>query len=589
MKIRLFSFLISLFYSLPGYSELLPWQTHVDSTTRQVFSLNGQWKFRFHTDPETQWRTIEVPGSWDLQFKDLFNKQGKATYQKTFKLPQDFKGAMKRLVFEGVFREATVKLNGKVLGFLNRPYLPAHFDVSSLLRPGLNELTLEIDNRIHYRSIPTNTIIYHRNKLGWMPYGGITRDVRIEAGSSVYPSKVFIHGDQDGTLRGKITFAGGTRKPFTTSAWITFDKKKILEFKEVQKGLDVKLDQVKLWTPETPNVYELHLKTTVDDNSETNTYQFAFKKFEAKEQKFFLNGKPIFLKGMNRHEEHPVWGPVYRKDILELDVQLMKELNVNFLRPGHYPNHPEVLKEVEKAGIMIAEEIPVYQWEFHHFLSEDMEKLALNHLEGMITRDFNRPGIVMWSVANEIHNWHSSAGKFIRKLYQRSKELDPHRPVMVAALTLPPILQQGLLKDESSGEVDAIGINEYFGWYTGDIQDTETILKRYKSWFPEKTIFISEFGADAISGKHGVPGGPEDNSDHSFTEEFQEWFIAEHMKLYQKLPFIQGTMPWIFSDFRFQWTLNTGKNQIPLMNLKGLVDSQRKKKKAFYVIKNAYK
>jgi beta-glucuronidase len=596
-----------IIFSAESHAALLNWQTHVDASTREIISLNGTWKFQFDhqrvgqkeqwqlpSHDVSSWREIQVPGSWDLQFKELFNRQGVAWYRLSFDAMSVFSQPMKRMVFEGIFREADVWLNGQHIGHTNRPYLASHFDVSKLLKEKDNVLVLRIDNRIHYRSIPANTFFYHRNKLGWMPYGGITRDVRLEAGAVIWPERVFINGHPDGNFQVKLKLGGlegGGRTQL--KGWISYHGKSVLELERVDASKEInlagRLEKPKLWTPQSPEYYVLHLEIQDSHGSERSDYKFSFKAFAANQGQLQLNGTPIYLRGINRHEEHPDWGPVYRPEVAKQDVDLIKELEVNFIRPGHYPVHPSLLQDLEAAGLMIVEELPIYQLEFHHLRDIKMLGLALNLLEGMIVRDYNRPGIVMWSVANEIHNWHASAGSFVRSLYQRAKQLDPHRPVMVASLTLPPWLQWGPLRDRSSGEVDVIGINEYFGWYTGDIRDTETMLRRYFNWFPNKTFFVSEFGADAIAGKFEGTAGPEDNNNHSFSEEFQEWFINEHLKIYQRLPFIQGTMPWIFSDFRYQWTLNTGKNQIPLMNLKGLVDSQRQKKKSFYTVQKHYR
>jgi beta-glucuronidase len=348
-----------------------------------------------------------------------------------------------------------------------------------------------------------------------------------------------------------------------------------------------------LYSPAHPeHVYRLELtmdgldRPAADTVSERWSYRFAFRTFEARDQRFWLNGEDFYLRGINRHEDHPTLGPVYDADQVAEDVSLIGELGANFSRPGHYPNDVRVLRAFEDRGVLLAEEIPVYQWDHGQMADPEMVDRARRALEAMILRDHNRPAIVMWSVANEIHSWAETAPGFVQALYDTAKAFDPARPVMVAAVSVPVMSEM----DESSGLVDVVGINEYQGWYMETTDTVTAWLEILHDLYPDRTVFISEYGAGALRGRH-LQGavGEEPVDDHSYSEEYQAWFHDQHISQFRALPWVRGFMPWVFADFRMQWTPSTGQpHPVERMNLKGLCDGDRLKKQAFTTVQQHF-
>jgi hypothetical protein len=209
----------------------------------------------------------------------------------------------------------------------------------------------------------------------------------------------------------------------------------------------------------------------------------------------------------------------------------------------------------------------------------------------MIARDYNRPCVVMWSVSNEIHPWFMAASSFVRDLRRTAKAYDPARPVMVARVTLPFPLTLLDVFDRVSGKVDAVGINQYVGWYFGKTHQAKRVISSVHARHPKQTYMISEYGADGLLGCHQAhPPGEEPTRDHSYTEEYQNYFHEQHLRQFEQMEFIRGVMPWVLSDFRMEWSPNTGKpHPIRLMNLKGLVSYAREPKALFKLISDHYR
>lgn len=584
----------------------LPAETHVDSTSIERISLNGEWKFRFddsdtgtqekwyqHTEFIKEWGKLQVPGVWDLHHPDGFNKQTIAWYATTFKT--NASQELMKLVFEGVFREARVWLNGKELGTNKLPYLPFGFNLQGFLKPsGENHLMIRIDNRLTLKTLPCDTK-FNDGKHGWFPYGGIMRNVYIEATPPNYPAQLKVEANAKGNFKANLLFEELQGSSASFKVEVLSPSREVLASQTISNAkrsrylYTAQVDNPLLWSPENPdNIYRLRI-SNFEEEQDFWEYEFAFKDFDIVDGRFLLNGKDIFLRGINRHEDDPVDGSVYNAQTMQTDLALLKEMNVNFIRPGHYPNDVRTLKALERTGIMIAEEIPVYQLSPKQLKDTMLQSLAQQALERMIIRDGNRPGIVMWSLANEVHFWGKHCRNFYQPLQDIVEELSPEKETMIARLSLPRSMD-ALLGDKSSDVVDVIGINIYFGWYIKREKHAKKFIERIHRKFPEQAIILSEYGAGAQYGNHVTElEKKENNKDHSYSEEFQYRFHSRYLDIVKELEYVRGTMPWAFADFRMQWTVGTGKpHPVPLTNLKGLVSGKREKKAAFELYRQFY-
>ncbi|MEW6203413.1 MAG: glycoside hydrolase family 2 TIM barrel-domain containing protein [bacterium] len=591
------------------------------SRTERI-GLDGEWLFQ--TDPEDNgvsegwfkpehtredWRISTVPGSWNAIFPDLFRYKGDAWYARKVGKLSDINDKLAIIRIGAAFLESEVWFNGRRLGGHSGGYTPAYYEIKpEMWEDNENWLVVRIDNRISGKTVPAAPTLFHTDHHGWYPWGGINRDVYIETVSPVFIFKadvravpinsykdgdftayigIYNHSDKDNIveLNAVIREAhkGGGREIRFESYRATIPMKGI-KFLE----LHANIRNITLWhTAPEGNVasYQLISELKSDYGKDSVNLDFGFREFKIQDGGLYLNGKPHFLYGINRHEDAPGLGPVQSEEFMETDIGLLKELGVNHIRPGHYPCDEEFLNMLDEAGITATEEIPAYQLTSSEMSNPDITAIAETQLIEMIERDRNHPSIIIWSLANEISTYEPPSRDFIRRLNKTAKKWDPTRYTTVAIAGNPytPV-------DYVSGIVDVVSINEYFGWYYGQIEDLDKFLDKYHKKFLRKPFVISEFGADALLGRHIDEIKKESHHDHSYSEEFQDDFYRRHWEIISAKPYIVGTMPWVFADFHMEWTPLTGKpHPVEWMNLKGLLTINREKKMSFYTIQEFYR
>ena len=590
----------------------LPAATAFDASNRPMLDLSGDWQFKFDdadagvTDgwfatafDRKKWIKAPVPGTWDMDVEGGFDRQTVAWYAREFSW--DDESPFVRLRFDGVFREARVWLNGVELGGDDLPYLPFAFDVTKLLRrDSANVLVVRVDNRLGRQTLPCDTSLTP-GLLGWFPYGGIPRPVFVEGSRSTSVARLAVKtstGDVHWAVTADVLLqqAAGISGTARLSAAVKKGDVILIQWGPAELPADVSRLSLEglvalpdLWDPEYPDrTYRMDVVISQDGVDETVSVDFAFRTLEAVSGRLLLNGSDRFLHGMNRHEDLPGRGPVFDADAMAADVAAMKDLGVDFVRPAHYPNDVRTLRALEAAGMLLAQEIPVYQLDDRQLADPVMLDRATRALRRMIHRDINRPAIGLWSIANEVWTFADTAPAFLRSLRETARELDPDRPVMAAVLSAPGVSFSDV--DLGPGEVDVIGINEYHGWYFGLTTDLGDLLDAARARFPDKTLIVSEYGCDALRARHGYgQPGEEPVDDHSYTEEYQAWFHRQHLKQIAEREFVRGVAPWVLADFRMQWSPTTGKpHPAPKTNLKGLMDAWRRPKAAYDVVKAAY-
>ena len=220
---------------------------------------------------------------------------------------------------------------------------------------------------------------------------------------------------------------------------------------------------------------------------------------------FFLNGKHLKLKGVNRHDDYPGLGWALPKSRQIKDVELIKSFGTNFLRTVHYPQHPILLDTCDRLGLLVWEEVP-FDGEGYDRASivgaEDFARTLQQNLRDEIRRDRNHPSIILWSMGNENLNGPDPADwkavvELARQLHRIAKEEDPGRPTAVAINLPDRAVQVGLTK-----AVDILGYNVYAGWYAGRIEDVATRGDQFHRQNPDKPLIIGEYGAGMEKGRH---------------------------------------------------------------------------------------
>ncbi|WP_020530366.1 glycoside hydrolase family 2 protein [Flexithrix dorotheae] len=509
---------------------------------------------------------VNVPGDWNSQLKELEYYEGSVWYKRSFQYTKD---ADKRqfIYFGGVNYEANVYLNGKKLGDHIGGFTPFNFEVTDLLEDGENHLVLRVNNTRKREAVPTVN-------FDWWNYGGITRSVSLVALPKSFVKQYSINL-KNGTLNqieGWVQIEGASEKQKIAieipeagiNEKVSTDEKGYAQF-----SFKAKLD---LWSPANPKLYEVSIKTP----SETLTDKIGFRDISVDGYDILLNKKPVFLKGICIHEEAPYrFGRAFSRDEAQILLGWAKELGCNFVRLAHYPHNENMIRVADEMGIMVWAENPVYWtilWD-----NPDTYKNAQNQLTEVITRDRNRASVIMWSMANETP-LSDSRLTFISNLAKYSKKTDPTRLVTAALEIHVPEDKPNtvMLEDPLAEYLDVYGCNEYFGWYVGTPEKADTMRWEMKY---TKPLIISEFGGGALQGYFG-------NKKQVWTEDFQNDVYQHNIVMFNKIPFLRGTTPWLLKDFKSPKRLLPGIQDG--YNRKGLISETGVKKKAFYTMKKWY-
>jgi beta-glucuronidase len=328
-----------------------------------------------------------------------------------------------------------------------------------------------------------------------------------------------------------------------------------------------------VWSPENPKLYQV----IITSGNDRLVDSIGFRTIRTEGKQILLNDIPIFLRGISIHEEYAVdgGGRVKTKAQAETLLKWAKELNCNFARLAHYPHSENMSRLADRLGILLWEEVPVY-WtiDWTNPLTYDNAK---NQLSELIQRDKARCSVIVWSLANETPI-STDRNIFLTKLTTFARELDTSR-LISAALEKhykPDSPNVAVVIDPLADVVDLVSFNEYIGWYDGTPEKCSQV--RWEITY-NKPVFISEFGADAKQGLHG-------DKNARFTEEYQEYMYTETIQMLEKIDGLCGLSPWILADFRSPRRVLPGIQDD--FNRKGLISSEGKKKKAFFVLQKFY-
>ncbi|HEB89579.1 MAG TPA: beta-glucuronidase [Deltaproteobacteria bacterium] len=544
---------------------------------------------------------LDVPGDWNSQDPRLVFYQGVVWYKRTFE-HRPAPGRRTFLHFGAANHEASVYLNGRLIGRHEGGFTPFNFEVSEDLEPGENLLVVRVDNRREPEDVPTPITDWHN-------YGGLTREVSLLDLPETFIRSWGIQLDPDDPKRisGFVQLDGPSPSGITVSipeldvsASVEPDSSGRAEFR-----IDADPER---WSPATPKLYAVTITTDTD----RVTDEIGFRTIETQGTRILLNGEPIFLRGISIHDE--ALGPAGRIHDRQQAVALLDladELGANFIRLAHYTHDESMVQEADQRGLLVWGEIPVY-W---NIAFDDPQTLlrAKRQLSEMIERDRNRASIILWSIGNETP-YGKARDRFMAYLAEHVRHEDPSRLVTAAMVTgleaLGPFLRQAYLPallgfppaewifpihDPLGDVVDVLSVNEYFGWYYSGA------LARF-SPFPshmarrvmlenmdrirfdlrqDKPVLISEMGAGALAGWHAPA---EDLV--VFSEEYQALVYERQFDMIEKQPMVTGMSPWILKDFRAPLRLYQGVQDH--WNRKGLVDDDGRKKLAFDVLRSYY-
>lgn len=591
-------------------AQTLNSQQNSFNSSRITATINDNWRFspdnadnsekRGTTDEK--WERVNLPHTWNA--KDAFDdapdyRRGASWYRKNLRLDSSLKSKRIFLYFEGANQVAEVYVNEKLVGTHVGGYTAFSFDVTDYVKfDEPNLLAVKVDNSFN-ADIPPLTADFNF-------YGGIYRDVWLIATADVHfkmtdyaSSGVTVTTPNLSETMGAVEISGTVvndsakqRKFDVVSGLFDANGEKITEAIETltaKAGTETKFDykifhvkQPKLWSPENPYLYTV--KTIIRENGKvlddvSNPLGFRWFSFDG-EKGFSLNGKPIRLRGTNRHQDYAKMGNAVPDSIHVRDMELMKDAGYNFVRLAHYPQDPAVLQAADRLGIMLWEEIPLVNY---ITISPKFNENSATMLKEMIRQHRNHPSVIMWGYMNEIFlrvpkeneaNIKKATVELARALDKLAHEEDATRPTTIA------FHGSDVYNAEGLGEIpNIIGWNLYSGWYSKVFEDFGKFIDDQHARFPKRPLIISEYGANSDLRLHSINPRRFDS-----TTEYQRAFHESYLKQINARPFIAGTAIWNEFDFGSE---TRGENS-PHVNNKGMFTFDRQPKDVHFFYKANY-
>lgn len=510
----------------------------------KIISLNGDWAFKI--DPEYQgqtlgfdkkevdascWDKMEVPGNWNLH--NLYSEySGDAWYTRTFKMDNSQKNQLVRLVFQSVYNDCKVWVNGKFIGENHLGFLPFEFDISKYI--DYNQ-----ENRI---TVLANNMFKKGAMWSW---GGIRQPVWLEINAPVrmdYQHITAIPDLKKGTAEVKIKIAASNttavEKSISYTVQLKKDGKIVAQKKEnatipantlefiTSTSFQLPKSNVTLWHYDFPVLYESSV--SLNDGNQTTqilSNKFGIRKIEVVGTKIVLNGESIRPVGFNVLAEDRITGTTLPFEKIKADVDMMKSLGVVMTRLAHVTLPEAYLDYLDEKGILIFSEVGL--WGKDRWVDPE-HPMPKEWLKRIIKKEYNHPSIIGWSVGNEIGGKENNPKnqEYIKGAIEMAKQLDPNRLAVYASNTA-----QGR-EDDAIKYCDLALLNVYGGFSNGSD----------KAWkYHKKPIFVSEFGQqlnseDANLGIVSIKKMMDEMRDKEYVLGASLWTLNDYRSKYNATP-----------------------------------------------------
>jgi len=399
-----------------GMGLLLPPLACAQETVVQFLSGHGKddavpWKFQCTSGANSGfWTNLPVPSQWDVKGfgtvhyqKDMTNAfDEKGLYEHEFTLPTEWSEKRVFLVFDGVMTDTEARMNGQSVGPMHQGgFYRFKYEVTSLIKPGTSNL-LEVTVAKHSANKSINGA--ERNADYWV-FGGIYRPVYLEAVPQQFIKRVAIDAKADGIFSAEVYLDSVTAADEVEGQIQTLDGKDTgqpfqTHFSAPAAGQPVNLkttvDSPKLWTAETPNLYRVEFRLKQNGQIiHRVTQRFGFRTMEVRDgDGLYVNGHKVILKGANRHSFWPDAGRCLSEAVQRLDVNTLKDANMNAVRMSHYPPDEQFLDLCDEMGLYVLDELAGW----HHYYDDEV---GTRLVQEMVVRDVNHPCILFWDNGNE--------------------------------------------------------------------------------------------------------------------------------------------------------------------------------------------
>ena len=542
---------------------------------RRQECLDGMWDFQTIDRmelPDAYSDTMAVPSCWEMNVQ-YCRYTGFAAYRKTIYVSQ---AGNVRFVFKGVSHTCKVYLDGQKIGGHYNAYTP--FSVIAMdVTAGEHVLEVLVDNSFSDRST-----LHIDND--YFTYGGIIRPVFMEMVPDCFVERSeFEPVLENGQWQAKV------RVWIRNLAKVSSDVELLVKCADTEVKLEGHADgqtdtmltanllfkDVNAWSPKQPHLYSIcyelsAAETVVDDLMD----RVGFRVVSLENKKVLINGEPVFIKGVNRHEDHGTTGCAIPLQVMYSDIALIKELGANGVRTSHYPNDERFLDLCDENGILV--------WEESHDRGGDVARItnplfveqSMQVMHEMMEYHYNHPAIIMWGCLNEAAS-DTPEGREIFKIHLDYLATDESRPCTFAS--------NRHISDICLDMVDICSMNMYPLWY--DDSTTQWTVDRIRNHIKEtgndhKPLIISEYGGGAIYNFHDV-------MHVKWSEEYQADLMESVTNDLVNDEEIAGVFIWQYCDTRIKGT-RFQKTRPKERNNKGLVDEYRRPKAAYYAVKKIF-
>ena len=469
---------------LPAGSCLIPYPDPAAAATYDrtrsdwYASLNGTWSFRLYTRPdevpaavleaqadESGFRSMPVPSNWTLEdtgdrpiytnvkmpFENTPPHVPEANptgvYRTTFALPKGWNGRRTVVHFGGVESYYELYVNGRFAGMAKDTRLPSEFDITRLLAEGENTLAVKV--------VRWSDSSYIEDQDQWW-MAGIYRDVYLYSTAPAYLADAGARADYDYRARKGLlavdahfayvpvtdddpwarsgptdafTIEGTLIDPNETTVWSASARiDPSFRVGEYDVKLDATLPGVRPWSSESPSLYRLVLTLVAPDGSpvESRCIRVGFRRVELGDRELLINGRPVLIRGVNRHEHDDQRGKVMTRELMLRDITTLKRFNFNAVRTSHYPDTMEWYDLCDEYGIYLVDEANIEAHANYHSICRDPRwaRAFEERMMRMVVRDRNHPSVIAWSAGNE-----TGHGENHVRAIERIRAYDPSRPI----------------------------------------------------------------------------------------------------------------------------------------------------------------
>ncbi|MFC8195270.1 glycoside hydrolase family 2 TIM barrel-domain containing protein [Streptomyces sp. NPDC057298] len=399
-----------------------------------ALSLDGSWHFQLLPSPSGcsgEWTLIEVPGAWTVQSADDLPQYTNSRmpwgdfpphspaanptgiYERSVDIPAEWAG--RRIVLQVGAAESVllVHVNGRPVGISKDSHLAAEFDLSDVVRPG-DPAT------VRCTVVKWSDASHIEDQDQWW-HAGITRSVLLYATDPLHLADVTVRAGRDGRLRVDCTVrdASGALPQgwYVTGALdgqlltqdVEFDRfnaedMRVSDFLG-EARLRAAVRDVRPWTAETPELYGLTVRLHRADGSvaDTSHHRVGFRDVEIRGRDLLVNGERVYVRGVNRHDFHPLTGRTVTADDMRADLVLLKRFGFNAIRTAHYPNDPALYDLADELGFYVVDEANIESHDHAHEIADDPRYLPafVDRVSRMVLRDKNHPSVIIWSLGNE--------------------------------------------------------------------------------------------------------------------------------------------------------------------------------------------